>query len=68
METHSVEQGSEGRLTPTQINNIFVREKRSGWRVNQDSGEWKSAWYSPEGSLVSISQGSYIGCHTRVRE
>ncbi|MEO1403328.1 MAG: cytochrome P460 family protein [Cyanobacteria bacterium J06635_1] len=68
METHSARQGSHGRLTPTRLNNVFIREKRSGWQVNADSGEWQSAWYSPSGDLVSNSQGSCIGCHTRVRD
>ncbi|MEL6400959.1 MAG: cytochrome P460 family protein [Cyanobacteria bacterium J06626_4] len=68
METHSAQSGRDGRLTPTRLNNIFVREKRDGWRVNEDSGDWRSAWYSPGCSLVSSSQGSCIGCHTRVRD
>ena len=68
METHSARQGSDGRLVPTRLNNVFIREKRSGWRVNADSGEWKSAWYSPSGNLVSSSQGSCISCHTMVRD
>lgn len=66
METHSARQGSHGRLTPTRLNNVFIREKRSGWQVNNDSGEWRSAWYSPSGRLVSNRQGSCISCHTRV--
>lgn len=68
METHSARQGTNGRLVPTQLNNIFIREKRSGWQVNADSGEWQSAWYSPSGTLVSNSQGSCISCHTMVRD
>ncbi|MFG6096242.1 cytochrome P460 family protein [Leptothoe sp. ISB3NOV94-8A] len=68
METHSARQGSNGHLTPTQLNNVFIRKKRSGWQVNADSGEWQSAWYSPSGRLVSSSQGSCIGCHTMVRD
>ncbi|MEM1253537.1 MAG: cytochrome P460 family protein [Cyanobacteria bacterium P01_H01_bin.21] len=68
METHSAQQGSDNRLTPTRLNNVFIREKRDGWRVNADSGEWRSAWYSPSGSLVSRNQGSCIGCHTMVRD
>ena len=68
METHSAQPSSDGRLMPTRLNNVFVREKRDGWRVNEDSGDWRSAWYSPGGSLVSSSQGSCIGCHTRVRD
>ncbi|MBE7379808.1 MAG: cytochrome P460 family protein [Leptolyngbya sp. SIO1E4] len=68
METHAAQQSNDGRLTPTRLNNVFIREKRDGWRVNEDSGEWRSAWYSPEGSLVSSGQGSCIGCHTMVRD
>ncbi|MDB9524779.1 cytochrome P460 family protein [Oscillatoria sp. CS-180] len=68
METHSAQPGSDGRLMPTRLNNVFVREKRDGWRVNEDSGEWRSAWYSPQGSLVSNNQSSCTGCHTMVRE
>ncbi|MGF1524017.1 MAG: cytochrome P460 family protein [Leptolyngbyaceae cyanobacterium] len=68
METHSAEEGRDGHLTPTRFNNVFVREKRAGWRVNEDSGEWRSAWYGPEGSLVSNRQSSCIGCHTMVRD
>ena len=68
METHSAQQGSDNRLTPTRLNNVFIREKRDGWRVNADSGDWRSAWYSPSGRLVSSSQGSCIGCHTMVRD
>lgn len=66
METHSARRDSGDRLIPTQLNNVFVREKRQGWDVT-DSGEWQSAWYSPSGSLVSDNQSSCIGCHTRVR-
>ncbi|NEQ45990.1 MAG: cytochrome P460 family protein [Leptolyngbya sp. SIOISBB] len=68
METHSAQPDSDGRLRPTQLNNVFVREKRDGWQVNENSGDWRSAWYSPQGSLVSNSQSSCIGCHTRVRD
>lgn len=67
METHSARRDSGDRLIPTQLNNVFVREKRQGWDVT-DSGEWQSAWYSPSGSLVSDNQSSCIGCHTRVRD
>jgi hypothetical protein len=67
METHSARRGSGDRLIPTQLNNLFIREKRQGWNV-ADSGEWQSAWYSPSGSLVSDNQSSCIGCHTRVRD
>ena len=68
METHSARQDSGGRWMPTRLNNVFIREKRSGWRVNANSGEWRSAWYSPSGKLVSNRQGSCIGCHTMVRD
>jgi hypothetical protein len=67
METHSATRGSGDRLIPTQLNNLFIREKRQGWNV-ADSGEWQSAWYSLSGSLVSDNQSSCIGCHTRVRD
>lgn len=67
METHSARRGDGDRLVPTQLNNLFVREKRQGWNV-ADSGEWQSAWYSSSGSLVSDNQSSCIGCHTRVRD
>ncbi|NJK50939.1 cytochrome P460 family protein [Candidatus Gracilibacteria bacterium] len=68
METHSARIGSNGHLMPNQLNNVFVREKQTGWRVSNDSGEWQSAWYSPSGNLVSSSQGSCISCHTMVRD
>ncbi|MBW4554770.1 MAG: cytochrome P460 family protein [Trichormus sp. ATA11-4-KO1] len=68
METYSANQSDQGNLTPTQLNNIFIREKRNGWNIDPHSGEWQSAWYSPSGSLVSDNQGSCIGCHTKVRE
>ena len=68
METHSARQGGDGRLTATRLNNVFIREKRSGWQVDPDSGEWQSAWYSPSGRLVSNSQGACISCHTMVRD
>ncbi|GAB4466710.1 MAG: hypothetical protein OHK0037_22660 [Elainellaceae cyanobacterium] len=67
METHSARKGSGDRLIPTQLNNVFVREKRQGWNVT-NSGEWQSAWYSPSGALVSDSQSSCIGCHVSVRD
>lgn len=68
METHSARIGSDGRLMPYQLNNVFVREKKTGWRVSNDSGEWQSAWYGSSGNLVSSSQGSCISCHTMVRD
>ena len=67
METHSARLSSDGHLTPTRLNNIFIREKRDGWRGNDNSGEWRSAWYSPDGALVSSNQSSCIGCHAMVR-
>lgn len=67
METYATQSGRDDR-PPTQLNNVFVREKRDDWRVNDNSGEWRSAWYSPEGSLVSSSQSSCIGCHARVQD
>jgi Cytochrome P460 len=67
METYSASRGSGDRLVPTQLNNVFVREKRQGWNI-ANSGEWQSAWYSPSGSLVSNSQSSCIGCHLQVRD
>lgn len=68
METHSADSGDGGRLVPTQLNNVFVREKQSGRNVDPNSGEWQSAWYSPSGSRVSDDQSSCISCHTRVRD
>lgn len=67
METYSAQKSGD-RLTPTQLNNVFVREKRAGWQVSSRSGEWQSAWYSPGGALVSGDQSACIGCHTRVRD
>ncbi|MBW4662349.1 MAG: cytochrome P460 family protein [Drouetiella hepatica Uher 2000/2452] len=67
METHSARRGDGDRLVPTQLNNLFVREKRQGWNIS-NSGEWQSAWYSPSGSLVSDHQNSCIGCHIQVRD
>ena len=68
METHSAERDNDGCLIPIRLNNIFIREKRDGWRVNEESGEWRSAWYSAVGSLVSNNQSSCIGCHTMVSD
>ncbi|MBW4662131.1 MAG: cytochrome P460 family protein [Drouetiella hepatica Uher 2000/2452] len=67
METYSVRRGDGNRLVPTQLNNLFVREKRQGWNIS-NSGGWQSTWYSPSGSLVSDSQSSCIGCHIQVRD
>jgi Cytochrome P460 len=68
METHSAHLGNDGRLVSIQLNNVFIRKKQTGWRVDPNSGEWQSAWYSPSGSLVSDDQSSCISCHTRVRD
>jgi Cytochrome P460 len=68
METHAAHLGDGGRLVPTQLNNVFIRKKQTGWKVDPDSGEWQSAWYRPSGSLVSDDQSSCISCHTRVRD
>ncbi|MEO1144864.1 MAG: cytochrome P460 family protein [Cyanobacteria bacterium J06638_22] len=68
METHSAQKGDGGQLVPSQLNNVFIREKRTGWSVHPDSGEWQSAWYSPSGSRVSSGQSSCISCHTGVRD
>lgn len=68
METHSADLGNEGRLVPNQLSNVFIREKRSDWNVDPNSGEWQSAWYSSSVSLVSSDQSSCISCHTRVRD
>jgi hypothetical protein len=68
METHSAHLEESGHLVPTQINNVFIRQKQTGWNVDPDSGKWQSAWYSPSGSLVSDDQSSCISCHTMVRD
>ncbi|MEM9948256.1 MAG: cytochrome P460 family protein [Cyanobacteria bacterium P01_D01_bin.36] len=68
METHSARPSSSGRLMPARLNNAFVREKRNNWQNTEDSGEWRSAWYSPEGTLVSNSQESCMSCHAMVRD
>lgn len=67
METHSARRDSSDRLVPTQLSNVFVREKRQGWNI-ANSGEWQSVWYSPSGSLVSDRQSSCVGCHLQVRD
>lgn len=66
METYAARQGNGDRLTPTQIQNVFVRQKSRKW-PSENSGDWRSAWYSPSGSLVSNNQSSCIGCHNSVR-
>jgi hypothetical protein len=53
METYSANRNSEGGLMPIQLNNIFIREKRTSWNIEPNSGEWQSAWYSASGALVS---------------
>lgn len=68
METYSAQRDSDGLLQPTQLNNVFIREKRAEWQVNENSGEWKSAWFSPEGRLLSSTQSSCISCHVMVRD
>ncbi len=69
METHAARRDrATGSLVPTRLGNVFVREKRDGWRVSAESGEWQSAWYGPQGSLVSSGQGSCISCHAMVRD
>lgn len=68
METYAARSDHRGQLIPTRLNNVFIREKRSGWSVDVNSGEWQSAWYSPSGSLVSDDQSSCISCHVQVRD
>jgi hypothetical protein len=68
METHSARLENGEHLVSTQLNNVFIRQKQTGWKVDPNSGEWQSAWYSPSGSLVSDDQSSCISCHTRVRD
>lgn len=71
METYSARTSGNGNLEPTRLNDIFIREKRNRWQASQageNSGAWRSAWYSPEGALVSSNQGSCIGCHAMVRD
>ena len=71
METYSAIADANGRLTPTRLNNVFIREKQSGFgREHSETlrnGNWKYAWYSPTGSKVSSSESSCLSCHTRVR-
>lgn len=68
METHAARSDNGGQLIPTQLSNVFIREKRNGWSVDVNSGKWQSAWYSPSGALVSDDQSSCISCHTQVRD
>ncbi len=71
METHSAVADANGQLTPNRLNNVFIREKRSNFgrehSENMRNGNWKYAWYSPTGNLVSSSESSCLSCHTRVR-
>jgi hypothetical protein len=72
METHSAVSNANSQLTPTGLNNIFIREKRSHFgeehSENLRNGNWKYAWFSSTGSLVSNSEDSCLSCHTRVRD
>lgn len=72
METHSAVADAVGKLKPTRLNNIFIREKRKNFGAehsqNMRNGNWKYAWYSPTGSLVSKSESSCLSCHTRVSD
>ncbi len=72
METHSAVSDASGQLKPSRLNNVFIREKQSGFGIehseNLRNGNWKYAWYSPTGSLVSSSEGSCLSCHTRVSD
>lgn len=70
METHSAIPDTNGQLKPSRLNNLFIREKRSNFgqehSANLRNGNWKYAWYSPTGNLVSNSESSCLSCHTRV--
>ena len=72
METHSAISDADGKLRPIRLNNIFIREKRANFGTehseNLRNGNWKYAWFSPTGSLVSNSESSCLSCHTRVRD
>ncbi|MGL5942425.1 MAG: cytochrome P460 family protein [Waterburya sp.] len=72
METHSAISNANGQLKPSDLNNIFIREKRETFGAehseNLRNGNWKYAWFSPTGSLVSSSESSCLSCHTRVRD
>ncbi|MDJ0589094.1 MAG: cytochrome P460 family protein [Pleurocapsa sp. MO_226.B13] len=71
METHSAKSDANGQLTPTRLNNVFIRAKQANfgreYSANLRNGDWKYAWYSPTGRLVSSSESSCLSCHTRVR-
>ncbi|MEM8677425.1 MAG: cytochrome P460 family protein [Cyanobacteria bacterium P01_G01_bin.67] len=72
METHSAIPDANDRLTPSRLNNIFIRQKQSDFGTehseNLRNGNWKYAWYSPTESLVSSSEGSCLSCHSRVSD
>lgn len=72
METHSAIADDNGELTPNRLNNVFIREKREDFgaehSANLRNGNWKYAWYSPTGSLVSSNESSCLSCHTRVSD
>ncbi|MDJ0633758.1 MAG: cytochrome P460 family protein [Xenococcaceae cyanobacterium MO_188.B29] len=72
METHSAVADANGRLTPSHLNNVFIREKQSGFgqehSENLRNGNWKYAWFSPTGNLVSNRESSCLSCHTRVSD
>ncbi|MDJ0594099.1 MAG: cytochrome P460 family protein [Pleurocapsa sp. MO_226.B13] len=72
METHSAIADANGQLIPNSLNNVFIREKRSHFgrehSANLRNGNWKYAWFSPTGSLVSSSESSCLSCHTRVSD
>ncbi|MEM8831291.1 MAG: cytochrome P460 family protein [Cyanobacteria bacterium P01_G01_bin.19] len=72
METHSAIADANNQLIPSRLNNIFIREKQSGFGTehpaNLRNGNWKYAWYSPTGNLVSSSESSCLSCHTQVRD
>ena len=72
METHSAIPHTNNQLTPTRLNNVFIREKRVGFGkehlTNLRNGEWKYAWFSPTGNLVTGLEVSCLSCHTRVRD
>jgi hypothetical protein len=72
METHSAVSHTNGQLTPTGLNNIFIRGKQLNFgqehSENLRNGNWKYAWFSSTGSLVSSSEDSCLSCHTRVKD
>ena len=72
METHSAVADANGQLTPSRLNNVFIREKRANFgqehSANLRNGNWKYAWFSPTGNLVSNRESSCLSCHTRVSD